>query len=137
MPPDEEIIKERVKEKKEGSDSIPGGDAAESRRNNNRLKKEAKKRKWAADREELRSLREGKGKGGKGGGGKPGGAGRGGAGNPGEEECYAWNNGNGLCGGLPAGSQCKGKVQRLHRCTVCKSPGHPSKDCPQRKGSGS
>ena len=111
-----------------------GGDPGEVKKLNNRAKKEARKRKWAAEREELNNLREGKGKSGKGGGGKHGGAGRGGSGNPGEEECYAWNNGNGLCGGLPPGSQCKGKVQRLHRCTVCKSPGHPSKECPQRKG---
>ena len=136
MAPDEEIIKEREKGRRDNAESSLGGDPGEVKKLSNRAKKEARKRKWAAEREELKNLREGKGKSGKGGGGKHGGAGRGGSGNPGEEECYAWNNGNGLCGGSPPGSQCKGKVQRLHRCTVCKSPGHPSKECPQRKGSG-
>ena len=136
MAPDEEIIKEREKGRRDNAESSLGGEPGEVKKLSSRAKKEARKRKWAAEREELKNLREGKGKSGKGGGGKHGGAGRGGSGNPGEEECYAWNNGNGLCGGLPPGSQCKGKVQRLHRCTVCKSPGHPSKECPQRKGSG-
>ena len=123
MAPDEEIIKEREKGRRDNAESSLGGDPGEVKKLSNRAKKDARKRKWAAEKEELKNLREGKGKSGKGGGGKHGGAGRGGSGNPGEEECYAWNNGNGLCGGLPPGSQCKGKVQRLHRCTVCKSPG--------------
>ena len=134
LAPDEEIIRERDSGRKEESLSL-GTEIGDVKKLSNKARKEAKKRKWAAEREELKVFREGKGKSGKGGGGKAGGKDRGGSGNPSEEECYAWNNGNGLCGGLPAGSQCKGKVQRLHRCTVCKSPGHPSKECPQRKGS--
>ena len=95
----------------------------------NRVRREAKKRKLQAEREELKSLRNqkggGKGGGGHGHGGKPSGSG--------EEECFAWNNGNGACKDLPPGEPCAGKKARLHRCTTCKSPGHPSKDCPNRK----
>ncbi len=93
-----------------------------------KVRREAKKRKWKADKEELQQLRTQKGAKG-GGGGKGGGK----QSNSTEEECYAWNNGNGDCGGLPPGEECKGKKKRLHRCTVCKSPGHPSKDCPSKK----
>ena len=92
MAPDEEIIKEREKGRRDNAESSLGGDPGEVKKLSNRAKKEARKRKWAAEREELKNLREGKGKSGKGGGGKHGGAGRGGSGNPGEEECYAWNN---------------------------------------------
>jgi hypothetical protein len=24
------------------------------------------------------------------------------------------------------------KIPRLHKCTICDSPGHPSKDCPKK-----
>ena len=49
-----------------------------------------------------------------------------------KQKCYSWNNGTPPCGGLSPGQTCAGKVQRLHRCTVCNSPGHPSKSCPNR-----
>ena len=47
--------------------------------------------------------------------------------------CYGWNNGNGPCAGLPPGQPCASKVTREHRCTICQSPGHPSKDCTKKK----
>eukprot|EP00435_Cladocopium_sp_Y103_P054303 s2086_g17.t1 len=46
--------------------------------------------------------------------------------------CFAWNNNNGACAGLPPGSDCKGRVRREHRCTACGSPGHPSHQCKQK-----
>ena len=43
------------------------------------------------------------------------------------ETCYTWNNGNGLCGGLPPGEPCKAKVARLHQCCLlCCPPALPS-----------
>eukprot|EP00435_Cladocopium_sp_Y103_P059823 s1426_g21.t1 len=94
----------------------------------NQARREARKRKWRADKEELQTYRKGSRNGeGKGSGkwGSKSGAS--------EEACYAWNNGNGLCGGLAPGEKCRGKVTRAHVCTQCKSPGHPSKDCPAKK----
>ena len=99
-------------------------------RKKNKTRREARKRKLRADKEELQTLRKGS----KGGGAK----GSGNAGSKGGasgEACYAWNNGNGLCGGLPPGEPCKAKVTRLHHCTQCGSPGHPSKSCPASKKS--
>ncbi len=94
----------------------------------NKVRREAKKKRWQAEKEELKQLRQkgsGKGGGGQNHGGKSSGSG--------EEECFAWNNGNGACKDLPPGEPCKGKKVRIHRCTLCKSPGHPSKDCPNKK----
>ena len=94
----------------------------------NKARREARKRRLHADREELKHFRKGS----KSGGGK-GDSTHGGKGGHSEEACYAWNNGNGLCGNLPPGEPCKGKIPRKHKCTTCGSPGHPSKDCPSKK----
>lgn len=98
-------------------------------KSHNRAKREAKKRKWQAEKEELKQYRSSKGNGK--GGGNPGNGGK--SSGSGEEECYAWNNGNGACKDLPPGEPCKGKKPRIHRCTLCKSPGHPSRECPNKK----
>ena len=93
-----------------------------------KTRKEARKRKRTADREELKRLRAtatgSKQDGGKGGGKADG---------KGNQRCFGWNNGNGPCAGLSPGSPCQAKVPRIHECTICESPGHPSKDCPQKK----
>ena len=60
---------------------------------------------------------KGKGKGGK---------------NASTQKCYSWNNGNGVCGSVSPGQKCLSKIPRLHKCTICDSPGHPSKDCPKK-----
>ena len=52
-----------------------------------------------------------------------------------KQKCYAWNNGNGPCGELQPGQACVAKVKREHKCTICNSPGHPSRSCPQKKAS--
>ena len=93
-----------------------------------KTRKEARKRKRTADREELKRLRAtatgSKQDGGKGGGKADG---------KGNQRCFGWTNGNGPCAGLSPGSPCQAKVPRIHECTICESPGHPSKDCPQKK----
>ena len=55
-----------------------------------------------------------------------------GAGNS-KQKCFAWNNNNGVCFGLPPGSPCASKIKREHRCTICNCPGHPSHSCPKKK----
>ena len=74
-------------------------------------------------------------KGGEGGGGGKKGKGKGGAGGSGgsRQKCFSWNNGTPPCGELSPGQTCVQKIQRLHRCTVCDSPGHPSRSCPKRR----
>lgn len=110
-----------------------GGDSPSVKKNHNKLRREAKKKRVLQDREELKQWRgKGKGKGdGKDGGRK--GSGDGKSSGSSSEACYAWNNGNRLCGGLVPGEKCLGKVPRDHRCTLCGSPGHPSRECPSKK----
>ena len=91
----------------------------------NKERKEAKKRRWKAEKEELAKYRSGNG------GKDQGGTQKGGKGNSkGEALCFSWNNGNGPCAGLEPGAECKNRVKRAHRCTLCGSPAHPSKSCP-------
>jgi hypothetical protein len=83
-----------------------------------------KKRKWGkGGGEDGEDSRPTKGQGGKKGGSK------GSAG----QKCFAWNNGNAPCGDLAPGQQCAAKVKRLHRCTKCDSPGHPSRSCTKKE----
>lgn len=98
-------------------------------KNSSRTRREARKKRRIADRTELAEWRSSKG------GGKAGGGSKGGKSSGGEEECYAWNNNNGSCADLPPGEPCRGKKARLHRCTICKSPGHQSCKCPQKSKS--
>lgn len=95
--------------------------SALARRQSNRDRKDARKRKWEKDREELKAFRAGNPKSEAKGGSK------GKAKSSEEQVCYAWNNGNGACANLPPGAECAGKVKRAHRCSKCNSPGHPSK----------
>ncbi len=92
----------------------------------NRDKREARKKRMKNDREELQRLRTD-------GHGKSKGKGKGKSEN-GEQLCYSWNNGNGACAGLAPGAECKGAVKRIHKCTRCMSPGHPSSQCPSGGG---
>ena len=91
----------------------------------NKERRDAKKRKWKAEREELAKYRSGNG------GRDQSGTSKGGKGNSkGEALCFSWNNGNGPCAGLEPGTECKNRVKRAHKCTLCGSPAHPSKSCP-------
>ena len=88
-----------------------------------KLRRDARKKMMASEREELKKYRskeegmKGKGKGKE----QP------------KQLCYGWNNGNGPCASLSPGQSCVSKTPGAHRCTVCGSPGHPSRCCPQRK----
>ena len=91
----------------------------------NRDKREARKKRLKNDREELQRLRGD-------GPGKAKGKGKGKT-ESGEQLCYSWNNSNGACAGLAPGAECRGNVKRIHKCTKCLSPGHPSSQCPQKE----
>ena len=56
-----------------------------------------------------------------------------GKGAKGNAKCFAWNNGNGPCADVPPGGACVAQIKREHKCTICNSPGHPSRNCPSKK----
>ena len=92
-------------------------------RNRTKTRREARKKKAADDKAELakyRSKNNGDDK----------------KGPNTQQKCYGWNNGNGPCSEQQPGQQCLSKTQRLHRCTICDSPGHPSRSCPNGKKKG-
>ena len=107
-----------------------------ARRQSLRDKRAARKRRLAEDRDELHRLRDLRDGGSGGAASKGKGGGKSGKGKGNEEQlCYAWNNNNGTCAGLAPGQACKANVKRVHKCTVCKSPGHRSLSCLRGKGS--
>ena len=113
------------------AEPVDGDDRSERRRQANRDRRTAKRKRWAAEREELSSFREQRSKGdfnkGKGKGkGKD---------QAGQEICYSWAKSVGPCAGLPAGSECKGKIKRVHKCMLCMSPAHPNAECPKKTAS--
>ena len=97
----------------------------------NRDKRQALKKRKLAEREELRSFRaaaasggtqpKGKGK------GKNGGKTKDQAGSP---LCFSWASGTGPCGKLPPGAECACAVKRTHKCRKCLSPSHQDDACP-------
>ena len=99
----------------------PAGTSTSARRTRNTRRREAKKRQGESEgqTDPKRAKGEGKGKG---------------KGKEKTQACYAWNNNNGACAGLPPGAACQGRVQRAHVCTKCGSVGHPSCQCPQKEG---
>lgn len=109
--------------------NIPKEDV-DRKRQANRDKRAARKRRWAEDREELHKLKnqkEGPGRA----GGK--GAGKGKAKDKaGAEICFSWAQGKGSCADVHVGGECKGKIQRAHKCQICLSPGHRNDACPQK-----
>ena len=108
-----------------------GDERSERRRQANRDKRSAKRKRWAAEREELTNFREQRSKGdfNK---GKSKGKGKDQAG---QEICYSWAKNVGPCAGLAAGSECRGKVKRVHKCMLCLSPSHPNAECPKKTAS--
>jgi hypothetical protein len=85
-----------------------------------------RKRKWRTEQNGGENPRPSKGGNGEKGKGKGGGR------STAKQKCFSWNNGNGPCGALAPGQKCQAAVPRLHRCTICDSPGHPSKDCTKK-----
>lgn len=112
-------------EKTAGGDG--GGDPV--KRSANKVRREARKKRIASEREELEKFRKLSGGDRKERENQPGGKGD----SKGSQKCFGWNNGNGPCANLSPGQQYVSKVKREHKCTICDSPGHPSKDCPQKK----
>ena len=101
------------------------------RRQANRDKRAAKRKRAADQRDELEQLRS------RGGGSQAGqqkGKGKGsGKDQSGKEICFSWAKGLGPCAGLAVGAECKAKVKRVHKCMHCLSPAHVNSDCPQAK----
>ena len=106
-------------------------DRTDRRRQANRDKRMAKRKRWAAEREELATFREQRPKGDPG-KGKSKGKGKDQAG---QEICFSWAKAVGPCAGLPPGSECKGKIKRVRKCMHCFSPGHPNAECPKKAAS--
>ena len=92
-----------LKADKEAAQSQPGSTTPTRKQQANRDRRDARKKRLKADREELSRFRNDRGSGSKGKG-----KGRGG----GEQLCYAWNNGNPPCGGLAPGAACQGESRR-------------------------
>ena len=109
------------------AERVDDEDRSDRRKQANRDKRMAKRKRWASEREELASFREQRAKGesskGKG------------KDQAGQEICYSWAKGVGPCAGLPSGTECKGKVCRVHKCMICFSPTHPNAECPRKAAS--
>jgi hypothetical protein len=105
-------------------------EAPERRKQSNRDKRLARKRRLQDERDELLKLRHQKDGHGHA-GGKAGGKGKskdkGGA-----EICFSWAQGKGPCADVVVGGECKGRVKRAHKCQHCLSPGHKNDGCPQK-----
>ena len=108
-------------------------EAADRKKQANRDKRQAKKRRLLEDRDELARLRAGpqkaevpKSDGAK---GSSKGKSKDQAGN---QLCFSWSTGVGVCADVPPGGECRGKVKRAHKCQICLSPAHRNSDCPSR-----
>ena len=117
-----------------GSEFSGGGAAnpvdMERRKQANRDKRAAKKKRLQDQRDELQKLKsarktehtEGQQK--KGGGkGKT-------KDQSGLQLCFSWASGTGPCADVPAGGDCKCQVKRVHKCQFCLSPSHRNDSCP-------
>ena len=109
--------------------------AALSPKKTNKDRRLAKKRKIQQEREELKQLRAASGANPKGKG----------DGKHGQKEgmlkskdqtgaalCFGYDAARGPCADCSPGDPCKAQVKRVHKCSICLSPGHRSQDCPQR-----
>ena len=100
----------------------------ERRRQANRNKRAARRKRVLEDCDELNKLKGSKvsttgGKGSSKGKAKD---------SNGAEICFSWAQGKGLCADVPVGGECKNKQKRSHRCQFCLSPGHRNDSCPQK-----
>ena len=100
------------------------------KRQANRDRRSARKKRHIADMEGLRSYRQGntgiknpsQQTGGKDSGGKGEGKSKDQAG---QALCFSWALGTGICGKLPPGAECQGPIKRAHKCRTCLSPISP------------
>ena len=102
------------------------------KRQANRDKRAAVKKRRLQEREELRNLRQSQSS-----GGAPNGKGKskGKGGGKSKDQsgaaiCFSWASGSGPCGKLPPGAECAGQVKRVHKCRKCLSPSHQDDSCP-------
>ena len=115
-----------------GSDAVevPKEQVDDRRRQGNKDRRAAKKKRWQADRDELSKFRAERSSSGV---NKTVDKGR-----PkskdaqGNEICFSWAKNSGTCANAAPGSECKAKVKRMHRCQICLSPGHQNHSCPQK-----
>ena len=112
------------------SETEPNQGNSDGRRTQaNRDRRQARKRRLAADREELsrhRSTAAGSSKG----SGPSKGKGKGKSKDQaGLELCFSWASGKGACAQVPPGGECKSNVKRIHKCRLCLSPSHRDGDC--------
>jgi len=118
-----------------GGDELPEagdtGDAGGRKRQANRDKRLAQKKRRVQDREELKNLRQAANQA-AGGGGKGKTKGKGGKSKDqaGAAICFSWASGSGPCGKLPPGAECACQVKRVHKCRKCLSPSHQDDACP-------
>ena len=104
----------------------------ERKKQANRDKRAARKRRWAEEREELSKLRKGA-HGAHGSPNKGGGKGKT-KDQAGEPLCYSWAGKFGPCASVPVGGKCLCTVKRTHKCRKCLSPAHQDADCPAKAG---
>ena len=123
-------------------ETIEGGDKAlavdqesnkgatdSKRTQSNRDKRLAKRKRQAAEREELGRYRSSAASSGKGQSSTKG-KGKGKSKDQsGLELCYSWASGKGPCGEVPPGGECRSQVKRVHKCRLCLSPSHRDSDC--------
>ena len=89
----------------------------------------ARKRRMAADREELARHRSSSANGSKG-NPAPKGKGKGKSKDQsGLEICYSWAAGRGPCADVAPGGECRSAVKRIHKCRLCLSPSHKDSEC--------
>ena len=118
-----------------GEDLQESGEVADPgnrKRQANRDKRAAVKKRRLQEREELRNLRQSQSS-----GGAPNGKGKskGKSGGKSKDQsgaaiCFSWASGSGPCGKLPPGAECAGQVKRVHKCRKCLSPSHQDDSCP-------
>ena len=129
----EAAVKAHVPGLQDSHDAV-GDDRSNRRRQSNRDKREAKKRRFQSDMSELRTFRQGKGSndrnddGGKGprGGTKGKGKSKDQTGAP---LCFSWASKTGPCASVAPGGDCLCAVKRVHKCRKCLSPAHQDDDC--------
>ena len=114
----------------DGADHSRPLETSERRRQANRDKRIAKKRRVQEEREELNRLRAGAPRKIQ---GESKGSGKGKSKDQaGSALCYSWGSGKGPCADVPVGGECKCPVKRVHKCQFCLSPAHKNADCPSR-----
>ena len=99
----------------------------------NRDKRQTRKRKWQADREELarhRSSGTSQSKGAPSNKGKGKGKSKD---QSGQEVCFSWASNKGSCADIPPGGECKAVVKRVHKSrlwlSLWLSPSHKDSEC--------